>query len=61
VLALTVGTLALVYFMLRSRRGLALGAIRDNETAAAGLGVDIYRIKLVVYVATAAMTGMIGR
>ncbi|MFZ0764709.1 branched-chain amino acid ABC transporter permease [Bradyrhizobium sp.] len=60
VLALMVGTLALVYFMLRSRRGLALGAIRDNETAAAGLGVDIYRVKLGVYVASAAMTGMIG-
>jgi branched-chain amino acid transport system permease protein len=60
VLALMAGTLALVYFTLRSRRGLALGAIRDNETAAAGLGVDIYRVKLAVYVATAAMTGMIG-
>jgi branched-chain amino acid transport system permease protein len=60
VLALMAGTMALVYFMLRSRRGLALGAIRDNEVAAASLGVDIYRIKLGVYVATAAMTGMIG-
>ncbi len=60
VLALVAGTLALVYFTLRSRRGLALGAIRDNETAAAGLGVDIYRVKLAVYVATAAMTGMLG-
>ena len=60
VLALMVGTVALVYFMLRSRRGLALGAIRDNERAAAGLGVDIYRIKLFVYVVTAAMTGMLG-
>ncbi|KRQ95227.1 ABC transporter permease [Bradyrhizobium jicamae] len=59
-LALLAGTLAAVYFILRSRRGLALGAIRDHEAAAAGLGVDIYRIKLAVYVATAAMTGMIG-
>jgi len=59
-LALMAGTLAVVYFILRSRRGLALGAIRDHEAAAAGLGVDIYRIKLAVYVATAAMTGMIG-
>src|SRR5258705_7691093 len=59
-LALMAGTLALVYLILRSRRGLALGAIRDHEAAAAGLGVDIYRIKLAVYVATAAMTGMIG-
>jgi len=59
-LALMAGTLALVYLILRSRRGLALGAIRDHEAAAAGLGVDIYRIKLAVYVLTAAMTGMIG-
>jgi len=59
-LALAVGTLATVYLILRSRRGLALGAIRDQETAAAGLGVDIYRIKLAVYIMTAAMTGMIG-
>jgi branched-chain amino acid transport system permease protein len=59
-LALMGGTLAVVYVILRSRRGLALGAIRDNELAAAGLGVDIYRIKLAVYVAAAAMTGMIG-
>ena len=59
-LALLAVTLGAVYFILRSRRGLALGAIRDHEAAAAGLGVDIYRIKLAVYVATAAMTGMIG-
>jgi branched-chain amino acid transport system permease protein len=59
-LALMAGTLAFVYLVLRSRRGLALGAIRDNEAAAAGLGVDIYRIKLAVYVATAAATGMVG-
>ena len=59
-LAILIGTLAVVYFILRSRRGLALGAIRDDEAAAASLGVDIYRIKLAVYVATAAMTGVIG-
>nr|WP_284262477.1 branched-chain amino acid ABC transporter permease [Bradyrhizobium iriomotense] len=59
-LALMAGTLAFVYLVLRSRRGLALGAIRDREAAAASLGVDIDRIKLAVYVATAAMTGMVG-
>jgi len=59
-LALMAGTLAAVYLILRSRRGLALGAIRDHETAAASVGVDIYRIRFAVYVATAAMTGMIG-
>ncbi|MBV8926250.1 MAG: branched-chain amino acid ABC transporter permease [Bradyrhizobium sp.] len=59
-LLLMAGTLAFVYLILRSRRGLALGAIRDNEAAAAGLAVDITSVKLAVYVATAAMTGMIG-
>src|SRR4051794_13572581 len=59
-LTLLAGTLAVIYWLLRSRRGLALGAIRDQEAAACGLGVDIYRVKLAVYVASAAMTGMIG-
>ncbi|MBR0773285.1 branched-chain amino acid ABC transporter permease [Bradyrhizobium diazoefficiens] len=59
-LALLVATLVFVYLVLRSRRGLALGAIRDRESAAASLGVDIDRIKLAAYVATAAMTGMLG-
>ncbi|MBR0848683.1 branched-chain amino acid ABC transporter permease [Bradyrhizobium diazoefficiens] len=59
-LALLVATLAFVYLLLRSRQGLALGAIRDREAAAASLGVDIDRIKLAAYVATAATTGMLG-
>lgn len=59
-LALMAGTLAFVYLVLRSRRGLALGAIRDREAAAASHGVDITRVKLAVYVATAAFTGMVG-
>ena len=59
-LALLIGTLALVFFLLRSRRGLALAAIRDSETAADSLGVDGFRTKLVVYVLAAFGTGMIG-
>jgi branched-chain amino acid transport system permease protein len=59
-LVLMIGTLALVYFLLRSRRGLALAAIRDAEPAADSLGVDAFRTKLVVYVATAFGTGMVG-
>ena len=49
-----------VYFFLRSRRGLALTAIRDSETAASGLGIDIWRTKLEVYVVTSAFTAIIG-
>jgi len=59
-LALVVGTISLVYLILRSRRGLALGAIRDSEDAAESVGVDNTRIKLGIYVTTAAATGMIG-
>jgi branched-chain amino acid transport system permease protein len=49
-----------VYLLLRSRYGLALTAIRDSEPASASLGVDNYRVKLIVYVATAAGTGLVG-
>jgi len=59
-LGLAAGTLAVVYLVLRSRRGLALFAIRDSETAAESLGVDNFRTKLGVYVLTAGLTGMIG-
>ncbi len=49
-----------VYVFLRSRKGLALTAIRDNELAAGSLGIDIWRTKFVVYVVTSALTAMIG-
>lgn len=49
-----------VYVFLRSRNGLALTAIRDNELAAGSLGIDIWRTKFLVYIVTAALTTMIG-
>ncbi|MBT0959124.1 branched-chain amino acid ABC transporter permease [Alphaproteobacteria bacterium KMM 3653] len=61
-LALGVATLvvAAVYLFLRSRKGLALTAIRDNELAAGSLGIDIFRTKFLVYIVTCAMTAMVG-
>ena len=59
-LVLFAGTLALVHLLLRSRRGLALAAIRDSELAAESVGVDSFRTKLFVYVLAAFGTGMIG-
>jgi branched-chain amino acid transport system permease protein len=59
-LALVIGTILIVYFILRSRRGLALAAIRDSELAAESVGVDGFRTKLWVFAITAAATGMIG-
>ncbi|WP_376873672.1 branched-chain amino acid ABC transporter permease [Albirhodobacter sp. R86504] len=55
--ALVIGV---VYLFLRSRSGLALMAIRDNELAAGSLGIDIWRLKFGVYVVTAALTSMVG-
>jgi branched-chain amino acid transport system permease protein len=59
-LVLAAGTILLAYVILRSRYGLALAAIRDSEKAAESAGVDSFKTKLKVYVATAAGTGMVG-
>ncbi|SDE55163.1 branched-chain amino acid ABC transporter permease [Ruegeria marina] len=59
-LGVTVLVVASVYLFLRSRKGLALTAIRDNELAAASLGIDIWKTKFLVYVVTSALTAMVG-
>jgi branched-chain amino acid transport system permease protein len=59
-LALVIVVLGAIVLLLRSRYGLALTAIRDNELAARSNGVDVTRTKLVVYVITALGTAMIG-
>jgi branched-chain amino acid transport system permease protein len=59
-LALTIVVLASIVALLRSRHGLALTAIRDNEMAARGSGIGVTRIKFIVYVLVAFGTAMIG-
>ena len=59
-LLLTVATLAAIFVLLRSRHGLALTAIRDNELAAQSTGISVWRIKFAVYVLTAFGTAMVG-
>ncbi len=49
-----------IYLLLRSRKGLALMAIRDNELAASSYGIDIWRSKFLVYIVTSAFTALIG-
>ena len=60
ILGLTVFILLSVYLILRSRRGIALIAIRDNELASQSLGINILRSKLFVYVVTAGLTTILG-
>jgi branched-chain amino acid transport system permease protein len=45
---------------MRSKYGLALTAIRDSEAASDSLGVNIFKTKLTIYVASAAITGVVG-
>jgi branched-chain amino acid transport system permease protein len=59
-LALMLAILGAIVVLLRSRWGLALTALRDSELAARSNGVDVQRTRLVVFVVTAACTGMIG-
>jgi len=59
-LGLAVGVIGAVALLLRSRTGLALTAIRDNELAAKSLGIDIWRTKFLVYVTAGGLTALTG-
>ena len=60
ILGLTVLIIISVYFILRSRRGIALIAIRDNELASESLGINIIKSKLFVYIITSGLTTILG-
>jgi branched-chain amino acid transport system permease protein len=59
-LALTIIILGAIVGLLRSRHGLALTAIRDNEMAAESAGISVWRTKFIIYIITAFGTAMIG-
>jgi branched-chain amino acid transport system permease protein len=59
-LAVAVVTLAGCYLVLRSRVGLALTAVRDDETAARAVGVLVPRAKRIVYLVAALGAGAAG-
>jgi branched-chain amino acid transport system permease protein len=59
-LTLVAVTIGFIYRLLRSKQGLGLAAVRDNEVAARALGVDARRIKATVYLVTAFLTGVTG-
>ncbi len=58
--AITVGMVALTYWMLRSRFGMALTAIRDSEAASKSQGIHVQKIKLYVFVFAAFGSGLVG-
>ena len=59
-LAFAAGTVAIAWLVRRSRFGLQLRAIRDDEDRARGLGVRTMRVKLSAFVISGAITAGIG-
>ena len=59
-LALAATIVALTVWLLRSRWGLSLRAIHNNELAATSSGVEVTKTRLLVYVLAAFGTAMIG-
>jgi len=58
--AIMIFSLILVLLLTRSRIGLALVAIRDDETAAAANGVAVLKYKVLAFAAGAFVTGLCG-
>jgi branched-chain amino acid transport system permease protein len=59
-LALAVGATLLVFFIMRSRLGLALKAIREDETSAASHGVHVLKYKIFAFCVSAFLAGIAG-
>jgi branched-chain amino acid transport system permease protein len=57
---LAVATIAGIYWLLRTKRGLGLAAVRDNIEAAKSVGVDAVRMKWTVFLVSAFGTGLAG-
>jgi branched-chain amino acid transport system permease protein len=52
-LGVVVIALGVTFYLLRSRMGIALQSIRDNEVAARALGINVSRTKRIVFVISA--------
>jgi branched-chain amino acid transport system permease protein len=59
-LGLALASVLIVYYLLRTRLGLALRAVRDRESAAPTLGIPVLRAKVQVYVLASAVCGLTG-
>ncbi len=59
-LVIGMGSIFLMRSILRSKLGLGLAAIRDNDNTAASSGVDVFKLKLYSFVIGAVVTGLAG-
>jgi branched-chain amino acid transport system permease protein len=53
-------TTGVIFWITRSKLGLGLRAIRDNEQSAQNMGVNIFRTKLAAFMISAFVTGLVG-
>jgi branched-chain amino acid transport system permease protein len=60
IVLLLVGTFALLWRLDRSWFGRACRALRDNPEAAAAMGVDVARTKVIAFTLTSALAGVAG-
>jgi branched-chain amino acid transport system permease protein len=59
-LAITIAIYASTRSLLRSRLGRAISAVRQNEAAAASLGIEPARVKLIAFAWSGAIVGVAG-
>ena len=60
VLCLSFISFIVMYKVIHSNLGLAFGAIRDSETLANSIGINIFKHKLIVFGISSFFTGLIG-
>jgi branched-chain amino acid transport system permease protein len=59
-LAIGVASIFLMRYILRSKLGSGLAAIRDNDSTAASCGINVFSLKLFSFVIAALVTGIAG-
>jgi len=59
-LSIGLASVILIAIILRSKFGLGLAAIRDNDVSAASLGIDVFRLKLSSFIIAAFVIGSAG-
>jgi branched-chain amino acid transport system permease protein len=59
-LAIAIVSIFLMRYILRSKLGSGLAAIRDNDTTAASSGINVFNLKLYSFVIAAFVTGIAG-
>ncbi len=58
--AVGIGSFLMIRLVLRSKLGMGLAAVRDNDRSAASSGIHVFRLQLYSFVIAASVTGIAG-